>query len=120
MLLGMLQWLVTSRRQDLCCLVSSLKRFEACPRKNHLNLAVRALGYLKKVPNLKIAIDHRSMQFNRIKPDYEVLKLDFLLDYLDAKEETDPDSDHAHDLKTRRFFYRNLWFCWKYASPLEK
>ena len=118
MLLGMLQWLVTICRPDLCCLVSSLNRFGACPREKHLDLAVRAFGYLKQVPNPQIAIDHRPMQFERTKPDYEALKSDFLKDYPDAKEELDPgfpapfgpvmettfmvDSDHAHDLKTRR------------------
>ena len=118
MLLGMLQWLVTICCPDLCCLVSSLNRFGACPREKHLDLAVRAFGYLKQVPNPQIAIDHRPMQFERTKPDYEALKSDFLKDYPDAKEEIDPgfpvpfgpvmettfmvDSDHAHDLKTRR------------------
>ena len=58
------------------------------------------------------------MQFKRTKPDYELFKPGFLQDYPDAKEEEDPafppsfgpvmettfmvDSDHAHDLKTRR------------------
>ena len=57
------------------------------------------------------------MQFTRTKPDYDVIRPDFLADYPDAKEETDNfppsfgpvlettfmvDSDHAHDLKTRR------------------
>ena len=118
MLLGMLQWLVTICRPDLCCLVSSLNRFGACPRENHLNLAVRAFGYLKTVPNPQIAIDHKPMKFKRTKPDYDAIKQDFLEDYPDAKEEMDPsfplpfgpimettfmvDSDHAHDLKTRR------------------
>ena len=118
MLLGMLQWLVTICRPDLCNLVSSLNRFGACPRETHLNLAVRGFGYLKQVPDPKIAIDHRPLQFKRTKPNYEVIKPDFLQDYPDAKEEMDPgfpepfgpvmdttfmvDSDHAHDLKTRR------------------
>ena len=117
MLIGMLQWLVTISRPDLCCLVSFLNRFGSCPREGHLDLAVRAFGYLKSVPNPKIAIDHNPMQFNRTKPDYDALRPDFLEDYPDAKEEVDNfppsfgpvlettfmvDSDHAHDLKTRR------------------
>ena len=118
MLLGMLQWLVTISRPDLCTLVSSLNRFGACPRESHLDLAVRAFGYLKQVPDPKIAIDWRPMKFTRSSPRFEQLRPDFLEDYPDAKEELDPsfppsfgpvmetaimvDSDHAHDQKTRR------------------
>ena len=118
MLLGMLQWLVTIARPDLCHIVSSLNRYRACPRETHLDLAVRAFGYLKQVPNPQICIDHRPMEFSRISPEFDILIPDFLQDYPDAKEELDPnfplsfgpvmettflvDSDHAHDKKTRR------------------
>jgi hypothetical protein len=44
MLLGMLQWMVTIGRPDLCNLVSSLNRFGACSCEFHLDLAVRAFG----------------------------------------------------------------------------
>ena len=73
---------------------------------------------MKSVPNPQIAIDHRPLQFKRTKPNYEAICPDFLKDYPDAQEEMDPkfprpfgtimettfmvDSDHAHDLKTRR------------------
>ena len=118
MLLGMLQWLVTICRPDLCCLVSSLNRLGVCPREKHLDLAVRAFGYLKTVPNPQIAIDHRPLKFKRTKPDYDAIRPEYLKEYPYAKEEMDPgfprpfgpvmettfmvDSDHAHDLKTRR------------------
>ena len=46
-------------------------------------------GYLKTVPDPKITIDHRPIQFKRNKPNYEVLKSDFLQDYPDAKEKID-------------------------------
>ena len=52
-LLGMLQWLVTTCRPDLCHLVASLNHFGASPRENHLNLAVRKFGYLKTVKTSK-------------------------------------------------------------------
>ena len=118
MLLGMLQWLVMICRIDLCHLVSSLNRFGACPRQTHLDLAVRAFGYLKQVPDPQICIDHRPMLFNRTKPEFTKLIPDFMKDYPDAIEEVDPgfllsfgpilqttilvDSDHGHDQKTRR------------------
>ena len=118
MLLGILQWLVMICRPDLSHLVSSLNRFGACPRQGHLDLAVRAFGYLKQVRDPQICIDHRPMEFNRTTPEFHKLIPDFLKDYPDAKEEVDPgfplvfgpvlqttilvDSDHGHDQKTRR------------------
>ena len=118
MLLGMLQWMVTIGRPDLCNLVSSLNRFGACPREYHLDLAVRAFGYVKQVKDPKIAIDSRPMDYKRITPKYEAVIPDFVKDYPDAKEEIAVhfpksfgpvmettimvDADHAHDQKTRR------------------
>ena len=118
MLLGMLQWLVTICRPDLCNVVASLNRFGACPRETHLDLAIRTFGYLKQVPDPRIAIDHRPLIFDRSDEQYDKLIPDFLLDYPHAKEEIDPnfppsfgpvmestfltDSDHAHDQATRR------------------
>ena len=118
MLLGMLQWLVMICRPDLCHLVSSLNRFGACSRQTHLNLAVRAFGYLKQILDPQICIDYKPMLFTRTKPEFSKLIPDFKLDYPDAKEEEDPgfplafgpvmettilvDSDHGHDQKTRR------------------
>jgi hypothetical protein len=56
-LLGMLKWLVTIGHPDLCNAVASLSCFSACPRENHLQLALRCFGYLKMFPNQRIAID---------------------------------------------------------------
>ena len=52
MLLGMLQWLVTIGRPDLCTTVSSLNHFGACPRQYHLELAVRCFGFIKQTPKV--------------------------------------------------------------------
>ena len=118
MLLEMLQWLVTISRPDLSCLVATLNRFGACPRQLYLDLALRGFGYLECVPDPQIVIDHRPMQYQRIAPKFEILRLDFLNEYPEAVEGIDRgfskpygpilrstilvDSDHAHDLKTRR------------------
>ena len=48
MLLGMLQCMVIIDRPTLYQLVTSLNRFGACPRKGHLDFAVRAFGYVKQ------------------------------------------------------------------------
>ena len=118
MILGMLQWMVTIGRPDLCNLVSSLNRFGACPREYHLELALRAMSYVKQVPDPKIGIDSLPMEYDRLLPNYEKLHPDFIQDYPDAKEEVAShfpkafgpvmettifvDADHAHDQKTRR------------------
>ena len=118
MLLGMLQWMVTIGKPELTTCVSSLNRFGSNPREYHLELIVRAFGYVKTVQHKQIAIDSRPMVSDRSTPKFEKLIPDFLNDYPDASEEMDPsfpeifgpilqttilvDSDHAHDLKTRR------------------
>ena len=60
-LLGMLQWMVTIGKPELCQVVSSLNCFGACPREGHLDLAVRCFGYVKTAINKKIDIDSRPM-----------------------------------------------------------
>ena len=118
MILGMLQWMVTIGRPDLCNLVSCLNRFGACPREGHLDLAIRGMGYVKAVPDPKIAIDSSPMEYERQLPNYTKLHPDFVKDYPDAKEEIAGhfpeafgpvmettifvDADHAHDQKTRQ------------------
>ena len=92
--------------------------FGAWPRQGHLDLTVRSFGYIKATLAKQITIDSRPMQFIHSNPNFEKLNLDFLEDYDNAKEELDPgfptvfglilritllvDSDHTHDLATRR------------------
>ena len=118
MLLGMIQWLVTIGKPDLCAAVTSLNRFAAAPRERHLELAIRVFGYIKTVKDKNIAIDSRPLVQSRTSPDFTALRPDFLKDYPNAVEEIDPsfprpfgdilqttilvDSDHAHDLVTRK------------------
>ena len=118
MLLGMLQWLNTIGRPDLCHACCSLSRFGSCPRETHLELAVHCFQYLKQFPDRKIAIDPNPLNYERVTPDWLKLVPDFLRDYPDAKEEDDPnfpsplgkaldstilvDADHGHDKKTGR------------------
>ena len=47
MLLGMLQWMISIGKPELCQCVSSLNRFDACPRHGHLDLLSVILGTLK-------------------------------------------------------------------------
>ena len=66
MLLGMLQWMVTIGRSELCQVFSSLTLFGVCPREVHLDLVVRCFGYVKTTQDKQVAIDSRTMQFNQI------------------------------------------------------
>ena len=104
-------------RLDICFAVSSLSKFSANPRQDHLTLALHVMSYMKKYPNRRIVID-----INLMKIDDELRKgnldLDFLDDYKDSEDNLDPnflepfgrelettmffDADHAHDIATRR------------------
>ena len=119
MLIGILNWVICLGRIDIAFAASSLSRFSACPREGHLNRALRVFGYLKKNKNRRIVVDSRD-------PIYvggaDAMNLDFTqifhAQYPDATEEIDTnlppplveeieitafvDSDHAHDLVTRR------------------
>ncbi len=79
---------------------------------------MRSFGYVKTSINKQIAIDSRPLQFECSNPDFKKSIPDIIQDYPDAKEELDldfpkvfgpvmetiilVDSDHAHDLATRR------------------
>ena len=117
MLIGMLNWLVTIGRPDLCFAASSLGRFGACPRENHLRAALQVFGYMKKYPDKRIAVDSSDIDFSKYTVAKE-LKADFCKEYNGISEDMDPgfpkaygeplqtsifcDADHAHDKKTRR------------------
>lgn len=117
-MLGMLQWLHTIARPELGPALATFNRFGTCPREEHLRLLKRVFGYLKFSKNKRIRIDCRPLNFTRCVPDYVKLMPDFLEDYPNACEEVDinlptpygtplkitilVDSDHAHDLITRR------------------
>jgi hypothetical protein len=119
MLIGMLNWIVCIGRMDVAFATASLSRFSACPRKGHMDRAMRVFGYLKKYRNRRIVIDSRDPIRVGGK---DALDLDFpemfKEAYPDAAEEIDSkvpealideleitafvDSDHAHDKLTRR------------------
>ena len=98
---------------------ASLYRFTACPRKGHRDHALIIFGYLKKYKNRRIVIDSRDTIRVGGK---DALNLDsaifFEEVYPDSAEEIDGkvpetkvddleitafvDSDHTHDILTRR------------------
>jgi hypothetical protein len=115
-IMGMLQWVVSLCRVDICFAVTSLSRFCACPREGHLTRALRVWGYLKNYPSRSLRIDHN--KFHLAGEQLDKSLVDFLDQYAYAKEELDPqfpkpigneldvsvffDSDHAHDKVTGR------------------
>ena len=60
MIVSMLNWIVGIVRFDISHATKSLAHFASCPRKGHLNRALRVFGYLKKYPNKRIVVYSRS------------------------------------------------------------
>ena len=60
-LIGIYLWLVQIGRCDIGYAVSSLSRFSALPRKEHLEMATELLYYLKRFPDKRILIDASPM-----------------------------------------------------------
>ena len=119
MLIGIMNWVVTIGRLDIAYATMSLSRFSACPRRGHLERALKVFGYLKKRPNRRICVDSRDpllLGFEaELEKDYST---SLRKDYPESTEEIDAqlpaplveeisittfvDSDHAHDKITRR------------------
>ena len=116
-LIGCANWLITLGRFDINYAVNTLSRFSMAPRQGHLDAMIRVFGYLKKFNKGAIVIDPKypdHSQFNvatydqwrEFYPDAEEM--------LPEKGETPQpkgpkiritvykDSDHAHDVVTRR------------------
>ena len=119
MLIGILNWVVTIGRIDVTFATMSLSRFSACPRRGHLDRALKIFAYLKKRPNRRICVDSRDPTFINFEAEFSKNYVNTLRDdYPEASEELDVnlpramideltvtafvDSDHAHDKLTRR------------------
>ena len=117
-IIGVGQWLVIRGRIDITYAISSLSRFSTCPRKGHLELARKILGYLKKFPKKGIVIDPTPPVIREDPQEPKEVFEEFGHQYQYFKEELDPkfpkhtikelvitifcDADHAHDLVTGR------------------
>jgi hypothetical protein len=85
MLIGMLNWIVTIGRLDVCHAASSLARFTASPRQGHLQQAKQVFGYLKKQPDRRIVVNSREFTFLNCEADFKK-------DYLSELQEAYPDA----------------------------
>jgi hypothetical protein len=113
-LIGILQWLNELGRIDICFAVALMSRFNALPRKKHLESVLRIFAYLKKHRNSRLVFDHRE----RTLPDDMFGTHDWGEMYPDAQEDIPDntprplgagiqlnvfaDAAHADDLVTRR------------------
>ena len=114
-LVGILQWLCMIGRADIQFSVCLLSQFSVCPHKEQLKAVQKVFGYLKEFPDRQIKVDHQDLKVLPILPTPDA---SFKEQYPDAFEELDErfpvpfgppiqssiffDSDHAHDLKTKR------------------
>ena len=115
-LMGILQWLVSLGRFDICYTVSSLSRFNSAPRVGHMNRAIRVFGYLEQTPKKSIVIN--CDELTDLPAMDASLHADMMKKYPDAIEERSTrepetlgkslnltvfaDADHAHDQVTRK------------------
>jgi hypothetical protein len=115
-LMGILQWLVSLGRFDICYTVSSLSRFNSAPRVGHMNRAIRVFGYLEQTPKKSIVINCDDL--TDLPAMDTSLHADMMKKYPDAVEERSTrepemlgkalnltvfaDADHAHDQVTRK------------------
>jgi hypothetical protein len=119
MLIGIMNWVVTIGRLDVAFATMSLSRFSACPRRGHLQRALKVFGYLKKRPNRRICVDSREPILQGFEKELEKdYSKSLAEEYPESTEEIDAnlpkplideisittfvDSDHAHDKITRR------------------
>ena len=89
-LLGIMKWMVTIGKLELCQVVSYLSYFGAYSRKGHLDLSVRYFGYVKHTINKQISVDSKPMKFNRTAPNFHKLIPDVIKDYPESTEDTHP------------------------------
>ena len=116
-LVGCANWLVILGRFDIAYAANTFSRFSNEPRIGHLKGMIRVFGYLKRYDKGKIIIDpnypnhelYESENYDNWKEFYPEAE-EMLPDENDKIEYLGPpvritaykDSDHAHDLVTRR------------------
>ena len=116
-LIGIQTYLSTATRPDISYAVCSLARFSHAPRRGHMALARRVMGYLKRHPSLAIPASGESPNIDvlatpPIEDDLhlygEMTDADANTDYPPAVPDTElemvafVDADFAHDKVTSR------------------
>jgi hypothetical protein len=112
-LIGILHWLNELGRIDICFAVGLMSRYNALPRRGHMEAVLRIFSYLKQHKNSKLVFDTTIRDF----PEEIFSKHDWTEMYPDAQEEIPEncptplgkgvqiniftDAAHADDLVTR-------------------
>ena len=65
-LIGILQWIVTIGRIDICYAVNSMSRFNQCPRVDQIRHVTGIFYYLRKYPNNSIKICADFIDLNKM------------------------------------------------------
>jgi hypothetical protein len=113
-MIGSANWMITLGRFDVNYAVNTMSRFSMAPREGHLKAMHRLFGYLKAHPMGRLLIDPTEPDHDK----YDVSDNAWTEFYPDVEEELPGDmpvpkgkpirttcyvdSDHAHDVVTRR------------------
>jgi hypothetical protein len=114
-IIGCCMWIIILARFDIAYAISAMSRFNKLPREGHLKAVKRILSYLKTFPKGRVIID-TSYPHHSVYPVED--HSNWMEFYPDASEEIPKDlppekgprvrmtvyvdTDHAHDLVTRR------------------
>jgi hypothetical protein len=119
-IIGSLNWVVTLGRFDVMYATNTLARFSMALRENHLTMAQRVLGYLKKFKNHRIVLNPNKLDLTSLLLNSAGEYDNWAEFYPDAQEEVPTDgppvlpnskklkitifvdADHAHCEVTRR------------------
>ena len=116
MLCGCAQWAVSLGRFDIQYAVNTMARFAVCPREGHMKRMLRIFGYLKYHTKGRLrfdlseplidSLDFKDFEWNELYPEATE---EIPYDAPNTKPTTNDvtivchcDSDHGHDLLTRR------------------
>jgi hypothetical protein len=69
-IIGSLNWIVTLGRFDVLYATNTLARFSMAPREQHLIMAKRILGYLKKFPHYRIVLNPNPFETSQLLKNF--------------------------------------------------
>ena len=81
MIIGICQWIVHVGQINILYATAFLSRFSSALKRNHLKIAEKILGYLKKFPAQELMINPRVSTFNTDNYEQSCMTEDFGLQY---------------------------------------
>ena len=116
-LIGILQWIVSIGRIDICYSVNAMSRFNQCPRVDQLKHVTSIFHYLRKYPNKAIKVCTKNININKLGAVKKIQKGEWndyyrVIEEIDTKHPTPSgtpvettifvDSNWAGDTQNRR------------------